>query len=54
MKTGKIRVRDLLKNAVTRRKLIVPAGNRTSITDPFFYFVYLVCEAIGTAATPGL
>jgi hypothetical protein len=24
------------------------------LTLPFFYYYYLVCEAIGTAATPGL
>jgi hypothetical protein len=25
-----------------------------SVINPFYFFIYLVCETIGTAATPGL
>jgi hypothetical protein len=38
------------------KNFVVPGGNRTPNVSDFagMVFFYLVCEAIGTAATPGL
>jgi hypothetical protein len=32
----------------------IPASKRAKTVHAFFYYYYLACEAIGTAATPGL
>jgi hypothetical protein len=39
---------------MTRPGFLNPGLQRWETGDYFFYYYYLVCEAIGTAAIPGL